>query len=421
MQKLLSKQTQTFKLTEEQELLRKTVREVSEENFKEKAREIDKTHRFPRENFTLLANLGMCGLTIPEEYGGSNMDYVSYSILIEEIARVCVTTSVILSVHLSLCSMPIVKFGSDFLKNKYLKKLALGELLGAYCLSESGSGSDAAAMQTRAEDKGDHFLLNGTKAWISNGKEADVYIVFAQTDLVRALRATPQPKHKGITAFVVEKSMPGLSFGKLEDKLGIRASSTCQVILDNVKVGKENVLGNVGDGFKIAMMTLDRGRIGIASQALGIAQASYDLASSYAKTREAFGQKIINFQAIQFMLVEMATEIEAGRLLIYQACNMYDAGAHHGMPLPFTRASAEAKLFCSELANKAASKAVQILGGYGYTTEYDAQRYFRDAKITEIYEGTSEIQRIVIAKNIIKELTNSRHCEEGRSPDEAIC
>lgn len=404
MEKLLEKHSQTFKLTEEQELLRKTIREVAEENFKEKAREIDKSHRFPRENFALLANLGMTGLTIPEKYGGSAMDYVSYSILIEEIARVCVTTSVILSVHLSLCSMPIVKFGSEILKEKYLKKLALGELLGAYCLSEPGSGSDAANILTKAEDKGDHFILNGTKAWISNGKEADLYIVFAQTDPVETIHELSQPKHKGITAFIVEKNMPGVSFGKLEDKLGIRASSTCQVILDNVKVPKENILGNIGEGFKIAMMTLDRGRIGIASQALGIAQASYDLAVNYAKTREAFDQKIINFQAIRFMLVEIATEIEAGRLLIYQACNLYDKG------LSFTRASAEAKLFCSELANKAASKCVQILGGYGYTTEYDAERYFRDAKITEIYEGTSEIQRIVIAKNIIKEYENVSNC-----------
>lgn len=393
MQKILEKQLQTFKLTEEQELLRKTIREVSEENFKEKAKDIDKTHRFPRENFNLLAKLGMTGLTIPEEYGGSGLDYVSYSIVIEEIARCCATTSVILAVHLSLCSMPIFKFGSDFLKNKYLKKLASGELLGAYCLSEPGSGSDAAAMQTIANDKGDHFILNGTKAWITNGQEADLYIVFAQTN--------PDLKHKGITAFVIEKNTPGVSFGKLEDKLGIRASATCQMMLDNVKIPKESVLGEVGEGFKIAMMTLDRGRIGIASQALGIAQASYDLASSYAKSREAFGKKIINFQAIQFMLVEIATEIEAGRLLTYQAANMYDEG------LNFTRQSAEAKLFCSELASKAANKAVQILGGYGYTTEYDAERYLRDAKITEIYEGTSEIQRIVIAKNIIKEIVGT--------------
>ena len=392
MQKTLDKQIQTFKLTEEQDLLRKTIREIAEENFKEKAREIDKTHRFPRENFELLSKLGMTGLTLSEKYSGGGMDYVSYAIVIEEIARACVTTSVILAVHLSLFSKPIEKFGSDYLKDKYLVKLAKGELLGAFCLSEPGNGSDAAAMLTRAYDKGDHFILNGTKAWITNGSQADVYLVLAQTD--------PELKHKGVTAFIVEKNMPGVSFGKLEDKLGIRASATCQVRLDNVKVPKENVLGNIGDGFKIAMVTLDSGRIGIAAQALGVAQASFDLASSYAKTREAFGQKIINFQAIQFMLVEMATEIEAARLLLYQAANMHDLG------LKFTRQSAEAKLFCSELASKAANKAVQILGGYGYTTEYDAERYLRDAKITEIYEGTSEIQRIVIADNIIKEISN---------------
>ena len=390
MQKLLENQIQTFKLTEEQELLCKTIREVARENFKEKAREIDKSYRFPKENFDLLAKLGMTGLTIPEEYGGSGLDYVSYAIVIEEIARCCATTSVILAVHLSLCSMPIVKFGSDFLKEKYLRKLATGEILGAYCLSEPGSGSDAAALVTKAEDKGDYFLLNGTKAWITNGSFANVYIVFAQTN--------PDLSHKGITAFVIEKNFSGVSFGKLEDKLGIRASATCQMRLDNVKVPKENVLGNIGDGFKIAMMTLDRGRIGIAAQAIGIAQASYDLAASYAKTREAFENKVINFQAIQFMLVKIATKIEAGRLLIYQAANLYDQG------LEFTRQSAEAKLFCSELASHAANKAVQILGGYGYTTEYDAERYLRDAKITEIYEGTSEIQHIVIAKNIIQEL-----------------
>ena len=399
MEKLLQKRSQTFKLTEEQELLRKTIREIAEENFKEKAREIDKTHRFPRENFELLAKLEMTGLTLPEEYSGSGLDYVSYSIVIEEIARVCATTAVILSVQLSLCGIPMSEFGSKSLKEKYLRKLARGEYLGAFCLSEPGNGSDAVAMLTKAEDKGDYYLLNGTKAWITNGSEADVYIVMAQSTPVKKLQEMSLPKHKGVTAFVVEKNMPGVSFGKLEDKLGIRASATCQVILDNVKVLKENILGNPGDGFKIAMKVLDRGRIGIASQAIGIAQASYALASSYAKTREAFGQKIINFQAIQFMLAELAVEIEAGRLLIYQAANLHDQG------LQFTKQAAEAKLFCSELASKAANKALQILGSYGYTTEYDAERFLRDAKVTEIYEGTSEIQRIVIAKNIIEEMS----------------
>lgn len=390
MEKLLERHLQTFKLTQDQELLHRTICEVAQENFKEKAREIDKTHRFPKENFDLLAKLGLTGLTLPEEYGGSSLDYISYAIVIEELAKACATTSVILAAHLSLCATPIAKFGSCHLKEKYLRKLASGEHLGAFCLSEPGNGSDAANMQTLAYDEGDHFVLNGTKAWITNGSKADIYLVLAQTN--------PELKHKGVTAFIVEKNMPGVSFGKLEDKLGIRASATCQVRLDNVKIPKENLLGEVGQGFKIAMVTLDGGRIGIAAQAIGIAQASYDLASSYAKTREAFGQKIINFQAIQFMLVELATEIECGRLLIYQAANMHDLG------LKFTRQAAEAKLFCSELASKAANIAIQILGGYGYTTEYDAERFLRDAKITEIYEGTSEIQRIVIAENIIKEM-----------------
>ena len=381
---------QSFNFTEEQELLRKTIKEIAEENFKEKAKEIDKTHRFPRENFELLAKLGMAGLILPEEYGGTGLDYVSYAMVIEEIAKCCATTSVILAAHLSLCSVPIAKFGSNILKEKYLKKLASGEYLGAFCLSEPGNGSDAANMLTRAYDKGDHFILNGTKAWITNGSEANVYLVIAQTN--------PELKHKGVCAFIVEKNMPGVSFGKLEDKLGIRGSATCQVILDNVKVPKENLLGNIGEGFKIAMVTLDGGRIGISAQALGIAEASFELASTYAKTREAFGKKIINFQAIQFMLVELAAQIEAGRLLTYEAANLHDLGQR------FTRQSAEAKLFCSELASRAGNIAVQVLGGYGYTTEYDAERYLRDAKITEIYEGTSEIQRIVISENIVKEV-----------------
>ena len=253
-------------------------------------------------------------------------------------------------------------------------------------------------MLTKAENKGDYYLLNGTKAWVTNGSEANVYIILAQSTPAETLHATSLPKHKGVSAFIVEKNMLGVSFGKLEDKLGIRASATCQVRLDDVKVPKENLLGTEGEGFKIALSTLDTGRIGIAAQALGIAQASYDLASSYAKTREAFGQKIINFQAIQFMLVDLACEVEAGRLLIYQAAHMKDQG------LKYTRQAAEAKLFCSELATKAGNIAIQILGGYGYTTEYDAERYYRDAKITEIYEGTSEIQRLVIAENIIKEI-----------------
>lgn len=401
MEKTLEKTDLSFKLTEDQELLRKTIYDLAQENFREKAKEIDKEHKFPRENFELLAELGITGLTLPEKYGGGGMDYVSYAIAIEEIAKACATTSVMLSVHLSLFSIPLYEFGSDFIKDKYLKNLAAGKQMGAFCLSEPGNGSDAVAMLTKAEDKGDHFVLNGTKAWITNGGEADLYLITAQSTPLETLKEKGMKKYKGVTAFIVEKDMEGVSFGKLEDKLGIRGSSTCHVILDNVKVPKENILGGEGDGFKIAMKTLDAGRIGIASQGLGIAQACYDLASNYAKEREAFGTKIINFQALQNMLVEMATEIEAGRLLIYHAANLHDQGEN------FTKVAAEAKLFCSELGSKAAHKAIQILGGYGYTTEYEAERYYRDARITEIYEGTSEIQRIVIAQNVIKEISQN--------------
>lgn len=390
MTKIMEKQTLTFELTDEQEFLKKTIRDIANKNFKEKAREIDKLQRFPKENLELLSEQGITGLTIPKEYGGKGLDYVSYAIVIEEISKVCAATSLSLSVSLTHCAGSIAQFGSKFLKDKYLKKLAKGDCLGAFCLSEPQSASDAVNLLTQANDNGNHFILNGTKAWVTNGSFADVYVVIAQTD--------PNLKHKGITAFVVEKTMTGVSFGKLEDKLGVRASATCQMKLDNVKVPKENVLGNIGEGFLIAMRILDIGRIAVSTQALGIAQASYDLAVNYAKTREAFGQKIINFQAVQFMLVELAAEIEAGRLLTYKAANMCDEG------LKFTRESSEAKLFCSELASKAANIAVQVLGGYGYTTEYDAERFLRDARVTEIYGGTSEIQRIIIAENIIKEL-----------------
>lgn len=395
MTKLLEKQNMTFSLTKEQGLLQKTIREVAQKNFKERAREIDKSQRFPQGNFDLLAKIGMTGLTLPKEYGGNELDYISYAIVIEEIAKVCASTSGMLLATL-LCSDSISKFGSDFLKEKYLKKLAKGEYLGTFCLREPVNGSDATNVLTRAYDKGEHFVLSGTKAWVINGSVADVYIVFAQMD--------PDLKQKGVAAFIVEKDMKGVSFGKLDEKLGIRACATCQMRLDNVKVPKENFLGVGGDGYFIAMKMMNIEKIGISAQALGIAQASYDLAVNYAKTREAYGQKIINFQIVQFMLVELATEIEAGRLLTYKAANLCNVGVHHGIPLQFTREAAEAKLFCSELATRASHIAIQVLGDYGYTTEYDAERFYRDARVTEIYSGTSEIQRILIAKNIIREL-----------------
>jgi acyl-CoA dehydrogenase len=329
------------------------------------------------------------GLTIPEEWGGAGMDYTCYSIAVEEISKICASTGTIFSAHLSLCTVPIEHFGNDEQKEKFLRPLATGVKLGAFALSEPGNGSDAAGMHTHAVEDGDFYVLNGSKAWISNGAVADTYLVLAQTNY--------ELKHKGVTAFIIEKGAEGMSFGKPEDKLGIRASSTTQIHFDNCKVPKSQILGKIGDGFKIAMMTLDVGRIGMASQAIGIAKAAFEDSIKYAQQREAFGQKISEFQAIQFKLADMMVDIEAARLLTYQAISKHDRGEK------FTRESASAKLFASETAMKHTVEAVQIHGGYGYTTEYNVERYMRDAKITEIYEGTSEIQRIVIAKELLKE------------------
>ena len=370
-------------------MLRKMVSDLASKEFSKRAKEIDKTHKFPHENVKLMAECGLMGLTIDEKWGGGGMDYISYSIAIEEVSKVCAASGTILSAHLSLCTKPIDEWGNDEQKNKFLKPLAAGAKLGAFALSEPGNGSDAAAMRTLAKEDGDHYVLNGSKAWISNGEVADIYLVLAQTNV--------ELKHKGVTAFLVEKGSPGFSFGKPEDKLGIRASSTTQLHFDNCKVPKANVLSKVGDGFKIAMQTLDGGRIGMASQAIGIARAAFEESLQYANTREAFGQKILDFQAIQFKLADMSTDIDAARMLTYMAACAHDRGE------PYTRLSAQAKVFASEIAMKHTVQAVQIHGGYGYTTDYNVERYMRDAKITEIYEGTSEIQRIVIAKALAKE------------------
>jgi len=378
-----------IKLTDDQEMFRKMISDIAKKEFTERAKEIDKTHRFPHENVEILRDCGVMGLTIPEKWGGAAMDYVCYSIAVEEISKVCASTGTIFSAHLSLCSAPIEHYGNDEQKEKFLRPLAEGSKLGAFALSEPGNGSDAAAMRTLAVEDGDDYILNGSKAWISNGAVADIYLVLAQTD--------PALKHKGVTAFIVEKGTEGMSFGKPEDKLGIRASSTTQIHFDNCRVPKSQILSQRGDGFKIAMMTLDIGRIGMASQAVGIAKAAFEDSIKYAQQREAFGQKISDFQAIQFKLADMIVDIDAARLLIYQAISAHDRGEK------FSRLSAAAKLFASEMAMKHTIEAVQIHGGYGYTTEYNVERYMRDAKITEIYEGTSEIQRIVIAKELLKE------------------
>jgi acyl-CoA dehydrogenase len=378
-----------IKLTDDQEMFRKMISDIAKKEFSERAKEIDKTHRFPHENVEILRDCGFMGLTIPEQWGGAGMDYTCYSIAVEEISKICASTGTIFSAHLSLCTVPIEHFGNNEQKEKFLRPLATGVKLGAFALSEPGNGSDAAGMHTHAVEDGDFYVLNGSKAWISNGAVADTYLVLAQTNY--------ELKHKGVTAFIIEKGAEGMSFGKPEDKLGIRASSTTQIHFDNCKVPKSQILGKIGDGFKIAMMTLDVGRIGMASQAIGIAKAAFEDSIKYAQQREAFGQKISEFQAIQFKLADMMVDIEAARLLTYQAISKHDRGEK------FTRESASAKLFASETAMKHTVEAVQIHGGYGYTTEYNVERYMRDAKITEIYEGTSEIQRIVIAKELLKE------------------
>ncbi len=378
----------SFALTDEQRDIQAMVRDLAEKEFAPRAAEVDRNHRFPRENFELLGASDLCGLVFPEEYGGVGLDHVSYAIVVEELAKACATTSVLYSAHVSLTGSPVLIWGNEEQKQRFLAPMARGEKLGAFALSEPGNGSDSAAASCKAELKGDHFIVNGSKNWITNGIEADYYLVIAQTD--SAL------KHKGLVALMIEKGSPGFTFGKLEDKLGIRGSSTCQIIFEDTPVPVANMLGKIGDGFKVAMSTLDGGRIGIAAQAVGIAQGAWNHAYKYAQEREAFGKPIAKLQAIQFMLTEMQTEIDAARMLTFNAAVAKDMGAR------FTKEAAVAKLYASEVAMRSTVKCVQIFGGYGYVTDYPAERYMRDAKITEIYEGTSEIQRLVIASNLLK-------------------
>jgi butyryl-CoA dehydrogenase len=336
-----------------------------------------------------MAELGFLGLTAPEEYGGAGMDTVSYCIAIEEISKACAATAIVMAVQNSLVNYILLKFGTDEQKDKYLRPLATGQKIGAFALTEPGAGTDAAAQQTTAVLQGDHYVINGTKHFITNGGFADIVLLFAMTDKSKG--------HRGISCFIVEKGTPGFSTGKHEHKMGIRASDTCELIFEDCKVPVANRLGQEGEGFKIAMMALDAGRIGVGAQAVGIAQAALEKAIAHAKTRVQFGQPIAQFQAIQFMLADMATQIEAARLLVYNAALKKDAGER------FSKEASMAKLFASEVAGFVTTKAVQIHGGYGYMKEYPVERYFRDAKITEIYEGTSEVQRMVIASNLLKE------------------
>lgn len=373
-----------FTLSEEHEMIRKMVRDFAINEVAPSASERDEEERFDRAIFDKMAELGLTGIPWPEQYGGIGSDFLAYAIAVEELSRVCASTGVTLSAHTSLASWPIYKFGTEEQKQTYLKPLAQGKKIGAYCLTESGSGSDAGGMKTTARKEGDHYVLNGSKIFITNGGEADIYVVFATTD--------PSSKHKGTTAFIVESSFTGFKVGKKEKKMGIRSSSTTEIIFEDCIVPAENVLGEEGQGFKIAMMTLDGGRNGIAAQAVGIAQGALDAAVAYAKERVQFGKPIIANQGISFKLADMATNIEAARLLTYQAAWLESAG------LPYGKASAMAKLFAGDTAMKVTTEAVQVFGGYGYTKEYPVERFMRDAKITQIYEGTQEIQRLVISR-----------------------
>jgi len=377
-----------FKLNEEQELIQAMVKEFAESEVAPIAAEIDRNHRFPEELIPKMAELNLLGVPFPEEVGGAGADNLSYSIVVEELSRVCASTGVIVSAHTSLGSWPIYQFGSPEQKEKYLQNLASGSKLAAFALTEPGAGTDAAAGKTTAVLEGNEWVLNGSKIFITNGGYADVYIVTAMTD--------PAKGTKGISAFIVEKDAPGFSVGEKEHKLGIKASSTTPLYFNNCRIPKDALLGEVGQGFKIAMQTLDGGRIGIAAQALGIAQGALDAATSYAKERIQFGKPIAVQQAIQWMLADMATEIDAARFLVYRASWNKDNG------LPYSKEAAMAKLFASETASRVANKAIQIHGGYGYTEEYPVERALRDAKITEIYEGTSEVQRMVVAASILR-------------------
>ena len=374
--------------TEEQRLIQQTARDFADREVAPKARELDREARWPSELVARMGELGLLGVAVPSEWGGTGADTVSYALAMEEVSRACASTGVIMSVNNSLVCDPLLKYGSDAQKRAYLTPLASGAKLGCFGLTEPASGSDASHMETVAVDRGDHWVLDGAKNWITNGPHADFIIVFASND--RAAGA------KGTTAFIIAKGTPGFTTNKPDHKLGIHAAHSCTVFFEACKVPKTQQLGEVGQGFKIAMSTLDGGRIGIAAQALGIARAAYEKALAYSKERKAFGKPLADKQAIQFMLADMATELDAARLLTHRAATMKDKGVRH------TSESAVAKLYASEMCTRVTHKAIQIHGGYGYSTEYDVERHYRDARITEIYEGTSEIQRIVIAANALK-------------------
>ena len=377
-----------FVLSKEHEMARTLFREFAETEVKPLAQEVDETERFPRETVEKMAKYGFMGIPFAKEYGGQGCDSLTYAMCVEEMSRVCGTTGVIVSAHTSLGAEPINKFGTEEQKQKYLIPLAKGEKLGAFGLTEPGAGTDASGQQTKAVLEGDHYVLNGSKIFITNGGQADIYIIFAMTDKSKGT--------KGISAFIVEKDFPGFSIGTKEKKMGIRGSSTTELIFEDCIVPKENLLGQEGKGFGIAMTTLDGGRIGIASQALGIAQGAFDETVAYVKERKQFGRSISKFQNTQFQLADMKTKIEAARLLVYNAAKAKETKKR------FSVEAAMAKLYAAEVAMEVTTKCVQLFGGYGYTREYPVERMMRDAKITEIYEGTSEVQRMVISGDVLK-------------------
>ena len=381
-----------FTLRKEHEMARTLFREFAEKEVKPLAQEVDETEEFPRETARKMAKNGFLGIPVPKEYGGQGCDPLTYVMCVEELSKVCGTTGVIVSAHTSLCCDPIMTFGTEEQKQKYLVPLAKGEKLGAFGLTEPGAGTDAQGQQTKAVADGDDYIINGSKIFITNGKEADVYVIFAVTGTIEKRGR----KIKEITAFIVEKGTPGFTFGTKEKKMGIRGCSTYELIFTDCRVPKENMLGKLGQGFKIAMHTLDGGRIGIAAQALGIAEGALERTIAYTKERKQFGKPIAALQNTQFQLADMATKVQAAQLLVYKAAMAKATQKEYGFE------AAQAKLYAAEVAMEVTTKAVQLHGGYGYTREYDVERMMRDAKITEIYEGTSEVQRMVISAALLK-------------------
>lgn len=378
-----------FELSEDHKMVQSMVRDVADSKIRPRAAHYDETRDFPWDNIKTLAELGLMGVTVPEEFGGAGMDSLAYVIVIEELSRACASTGVITAVQNSLGEYPIMKFGSEAQKKKYLPLLASGDKIAAYALTEPGSGSDAASMKTTCRLEGDHWVLNGSKNWITNSTAAEVFIVYATKD--------PAMGHKGVCCFIVEKSYAGFTIGKHEETMGMRASGTCPLTFDNVKVPKENLLGEEGKGFNIAMATLDTGRVGIAAQAVGIAQAALDEALRYSKERHQFGKPISYFQLVQEMLVNMAVKVDAARMLMYRSAKKRDSGER------FTKEASMAKLYASQIAVECALDAIQVHGGYGYSKEYPVERFLRDAKVTQIYEGTSEVQKLVIARALLSD------------------